>query len=169
MFKGIKKAIPQKVFFILFSILPLWFSLSYYPAYFKGLESYTYLQQSCVLLENQREKISPEEYRRKISYSYHYDGKEYVGNVYRYGMNLQSNNNRYVDKSFRKLKAGEATACFINPKNPAEAVIVQGTISPWYELVFFTLLVLAGIWGLYMSFFRPDWAEKNMIMDGDVT
>ena len=169
MVSSLKKAIPQKIFFILFVSLPLCFSVSYYSTFYKGLQSYEYEPHQCVIIVNERVKISPNDYRQNLVYSYQYNNSEYTGNLYQYGITHYSNSRRFIDKSFRKKDAGDQVECFINPDNSAEAVIVQGPVTRWYEIFLFTALLIIGLWGLLTAFLRPEWAEENMIMDGDVT
>ena len=169
MLKNLKKALPQKIFFMFFAGIPLWFSFSFYPSYYEGFKTYDYQSYECVILLNKREKFSAEDYRQKLRYSYQYGGQDFVSSLYQHGMELQSNNWSYVNKSFRKKKAGEIIECYINPENPAESVIVQGPMAPWYQIILFSMLLIIGLWGFYMSFFRPQWAEENMKIDGDVT
>lgn len=169
MLGSLSKAIPQKIFFLLFSCIPLWFSWGFFPKYYKALESDAYEGIECTLLVNQRRKISYDEVNQIVRYRYQYDGRTFYSDVYRWDMSGYSDNRRFVDRRFRKRRPGETVNCFVNPRNPAQAVIERGAVTPWYHIGFLLLLDAFGLWGLFTAFFRPGWAEENMQMDGDVT
>ena len=68
-----------------------------------------------------------------IVYTYVFNGKNYKSNVYELGTSF----NNLQQKSGIMYSAGEKTVCFINPNNPAEAVMIKPAYSSqlWWVLL----------------------------------
>jgi hypothetical protein len=82
--------------------------------------------------------------RARVEYRYTYGGEEYVGDRIR-AVNAFTTNNRENEMEDR-FAPGSQTVCYVNPRQPGEAVLVPGMISPWISGLFSLFFIGLGGW-----------------------
>ncbi len=162
------KALPQRIFFLIFLAVPLLGGVPVLYAYIKGIESLNYQQAQCYIIRNEWVKSSSGDARLDLEYSYNVGGRDYRFSRYQWGLdNHASERNKDTRRFVKSQTPGEQVDCFINAVLPSDAVIKTGSTHKIYEVVFLSLFLLFGSWGLFVALFYPDWAEENFKMDGD--
>lgn len=105
-------------------------------------------------------------YRVQVTYRYDVDGRAYLGDRYKF---MTGSSSGFGPKAaiVAALRPGTRTLCYVNPRNPADAVIERGfTADMWYSLLPM-LFVLIGGFGLYFMMFgrgRPTSLSSNVAL-----
>ncbi|HCS22640.1 MAG TPA: hypothetical protein DIW20_02730 [Rhodospirillaceae bacterium] len=165
---SITKALGQRIFFTIFLAIAGLGGLPVILSYAEGLASYRYAEVSCEILRNKWIKKQDGDYKLDLEYRYEVGGEVYTGTRYLSGLdNLSNQRLRDIRRPVKQLQPGAKAYCYVNPRNPAQSVVERGSVHPWHHAVLLGMLLLVGLWGFLTAFFMPDWAEENMIMDGD--
>ncbi|MHC4213375.1 MAG: DUF3592 domain-containing protein [Planctomycetota bacterium] len=82
-----------------------------------------------------------------VIYSYEFGGKNYKSNVYELGTSFDN----FKQRSGIMYSAGEKATCFVNPDNPAEAVMVKPTYSNqlWWVVLPIIFILIGSSIGVY--------------------
>lgn len=88
-------------------------------------------------------------YEFQVSYRYEFDGETYLGEQVK-SKELTSGVPKKLEKWQRRFVSGEASVCYVNPKDPEEAVLVRDTKASIYSLWFPGLFVVGGL-GMALS------------------
>lgn len=82
-----------------------------------------------------------------VLYSYEFDGKKYESDVYELGTSFSN----LKQRSGIMYSAGEKAICFVNPDNPAEAVMVKPAYSKqlWWAVLPISFIVIGLSMGIY--------------------
>lgn len=120
-------------------------------------------------------------YSVAISYAYRFEGREYRSNRYQF-VGGSSSGQASKAKVVAKYRRGSETICFVNPKNPSEAVLDRGNDQFWFALIPFVFIGI-GVFGITMALregksradsfpeamqaqpwlMRPDWRDGRII------
>lgn len=93
-------------------------------------------------------KIGPEvgkEYRLSVLYGYRFEGKPYSSERYSLRGSGWSSSLSKVEKLAEKFPPGSSQTCYVNPADPAFAVLKRDSKAPGYSLWFPLLFVLGGL------------------------
>jgi len=89
-----------------------------------------------------------------ITYAYRVNGRNYEGD--RYDFSLGSSSGRKAKKEIvARYREGSETVCYVNPKNPEEAVIERGRIRDWGFGLIPLVFVLVGGCGIIFAIRGP--------------
>ena len=99
-------------------------------------------------------------YSPQISYRYSFQGREYKSGVYDF-FNISSGNRSGSAEIVAKFPKGKEFTCYVDPKNPEQAVIVSGL--SWSVLfgLFPLLFVAIGLLILRFGFFHSSQSSDN--------
>jgi hypothetical protein len=150
---GIGSKIGTSLFFLVFGGMG---TLFFFLIIHAGIEAVTpnfWDKVPCVIEHSSM--TSGEDYEFEVRYRYRVEGRSYVGESYRPGYS-GSEDVDDVTELKRKYPAGSSHQCRVNPKNPAESVLLPG--SPWIlAFVCIPLVFMAvGFGGLYFT-----WKPKS--------
>lgn len=165
---SITKALGQRIFFAIFLAIAGFGGTPVVLSYAEGTASYRYDEITCEIVRNEWRKKQDGDYVLDLEYTYEVKGRAYTGTRYQWGLDDLANQRKRDMRGFvKRYPPGKKIACYVNPRQPAQSVIETGSRHPWYHAVLLTALMGFGFWGFFTALFYPDWAEKNMIMDGD--
>lgn len=106
----------------------------------------------CQILSSEikRQRLSrSSRYSADVSYLYHFDGREYRGNRYRF---LQDVECEASEAAVARYPVGSTASCFVNPKNPSESVLDLG-IGQLALGLFFLIFAVIGAVGIFTVLF----------------
>ena len=109
------------------------FIASLAPAWF-ALDARTWQETPCKILSARLDKSRSEDgtkYRADFTYSYQFDGKEYVGD--RDSATENHGRRKAAKARLNSLPVGTKTVCYVDPNDPSESVLDR-SFPVWYVL-----------------------------------
>jgi hypothetical protein len=96
----------------------------------------------------QTEQNKNQNYKLTVRYQYSFEGKEYSSDQFAIGYSGSSDYTK-SQRLLEKYPADSSTTCYVNPKNPAEAVLERSSLWIVFGLLFPIPFVLVGAGGIY--------------------
>jgi hypothetical protein len=84
----------------------------------------------------------------EVVYEYAFDGRTYQSSRYRFGGHVQEPE---ISRVLGNLRSGKGTTCWVDPDDPAEAVLVQGFSPKPADVAFGVSCLLGGLLLLTVS------------------
>ena len=112
------------------------------------ISSLAWIETPCIILNSEVKLVysssveTKNTYKILIYYKYNFNGANYVESEYNFD-NEATVFRTWKDAIVSAFPCGLATKCFVNPKNPSEAVLYRGPFTSfWYGLIPFSLLII---------------------------
>lgn len=137
----------------------------FFQPFKKSIDSNSWVETPCVITKSQLKTNTDSDgtsYRPDISYTYEYEGEKYESKLVDFSGNISSNDRVGEMESVEAYPTGSTRKCYVNPDNPAEAVLVRDWgrgLFKWVVLPFGGVFALVGL-GL-MIFGASPWLFKN--------
>jgi len=138
------------------------------PDFFSALRSYTWKQVPCTILRSSmaEEPFSPSvlHYKVKVEYAYTFDGHDHKSTRFTTGRHPGSTEPTGIQKTVGRLTPGTRTTCYVNPRNPAEAVLKRGKL--WAGLFLLTPFVIVGLMTheeIFAWFEQRKWRRRTLV------
>lgn len=109
----------------------------------------------CVIVSSGVRDVAPgnqPRWQAAVEYRYNWDGREYTGTRIRRGEGPSAHRQQAAARA-AKYPAGLKTSCFVDPEEPASAVLEHSTRAPLYS-IWFPLLFAVGGAGMLRSAWR---------------
>lgn len=121
-----------------------------WKGYTSAKETRTWTQVSGVILESAvQERVLgpsiPMEFAFKLTYEYSFERKSYLGERLRVRENPWSKERKKAEVLAGRFHIGQEVTAFVNPENPAEAILEHETKAPGYSIWFPCLFVIGGL------------------------
>ncbi len=137
-------------FFLLFFFAGL--GVGYFlilPGILKSLDSKNWAETPCAILESRVQSHSGDDgttYSIDILYAYEYAGRKYRSSQYEF---ISGSSSGYDAKAevVKRHPAGAKTVCYVNPKNPGEAVLKRELGAKAFLALFPLAFMLVGLTG----------------------
>lgn len=158
------------LFFFVFFLLGAGFTyFAMVGPFFQSTAARNWLTVPCRVLSSEVKKHSDSDgatYRAEITYAYSVDGTQYRGDRYQF-LRWSSGSSRGVDEAVARHPAGAETFCFVNPRNPRDAVLDRSfTSMGWFVLI---PLVFVGIGATGFVWAIRGGGMSSAIADADAT
>jgi len=116
----------------------------------RAKETRNWPQVPCVILvseveERLHDEQSPVEYRHQVVFGYEWQGERLVSEQASLRGNPWSSKRDVVFDRASKLKAGDATLCYVSPADPSFAILKPDSMAPLYSIWFPGVFVLGGL------------------------
>jgi hypothetical protein len=135
------------------------FCIWLFTAYLRVLETYDWTETPCEITDARIEKSrfsksSPVTYELKVEYRYRAGGMDRTSSKIRRRDGSKRKPSRdYVEEVAQEYAEGTAQVCYVNPKNPDEAVLEHDSKAVGYVIWFPGLFVVGGL-GIMISALR---------------
>jgi len=106
-------------------------------------------------------------YAFTVQYTYECDGRQYQGSVYKRGYST-SNTYSEAEEIARQFPVGREAVCYVDPDNPATAVLQRSSLLFGAMILVPGIFVLIGAGGIYFTWRRPTPAKAEPIATGSV-
>ncbi len=117
----------------------------------------------CAIVASEVREVGGESpYAITIGYQYDFGGRRYSGSAYKRGYSA-SDTYSGVQKIVQKYPVGRATVCYVNPGNPAEAVLKRNSLLIGFAALFPLIFVAIGAGGIYFIWRKSPPAEARPI------
>jgi hypothetical protein len=143
-------------FFSIFALVGILVGLGLGYAVYQSIEPHFWTQTPCTIIESRRAEAGVEPDRAKdfvIRYRYQVDGRDHTSDQFTTGIK-ESLSTSKIERLLLTHPPGSSSQCYVNPKNPNEAVLQRGAL--WF--VAFLLLpgafLAVGVGGL-IALLRP--------------
>ena len=151
--KGILGKGCMSAFFFVFFAMGLGFTVFIVYAAYQAVETRGWDKTDCHVLSSVvTEKRGEDPYRFEVEYAYTHGGRgaERRSSTYTRGYAGSSD---YSDASrlVGRYSAGSKAKCFVNPKNPSEAVLDHGSLMMLPFIVIPLIFVAVGAGGIYFT------------------
>ena len=93
-------------------------------------------------------------YILQVRYAYEYEGERYLSDQIRRNMTVESGSLKAIGKKAERYPPGTETVCFVNPDDPAEAILKKDTKAALKSIWFPGIFVIGGV-GIAAAAFRP--------------
>ena len=117
----------------------------------KIIQAGSWKQTPCTILSSEVED-NDESYSVAISFSYEYQGQPYTSDRYDF-VDIGTGGRTSKERIVAKYKEGTEQVCFVDPANPAEAVLSRGFNHKMWWGLFGVPFMLVGLVGYYALFF----------------
>lgn len=87
---------------------------------------------------------SPEAYRLRLEYAYDFGGRPFTSSRYK-RIDGPSNHRKKIEAIIKRVPAGSDVVCFVDPDDPATAVLRRDSRAPLYTIWFPGLFVVGGL------------------------
>jgi len=116
----------------------------------RALETRSWPQVPCVILvseiqERLHDPQSPIEYRHHIVFGYEWEGERLTSDQASLRGNPWSSKRDVVLNRSARIQAGDERMCFVNPADPAFAILEPDSMAPLYSIWFPGVFVLGGL------------------------
>lgn len=140
------------IFFAIFTLFGTVITVFLAKEVFRGIETRNWQESLCTISFSEVAQGSGDTpYSLKVRYFYRFNGRRYEGGRYK---RSKENYDKYskARNLVDSYPPGSTVSCYVNPQNPAQAVLKQNSL--WYALIiFFPLIFVAiGLGGLYAVF-----------------
>lgn len=102
-------------------------------------------------------------YTIAVKYDYRFNGREYTSEKYDF-YEISTGEREWKEAVVKEIPPGTETVCYVNPDNPAEAVLSRGKNVGFVTAIPGILFLLVGLFALYAAFFGdliPSRAAKS--------
>lgn len=113
-----------------------------------------WVETPCVITRS--EVIGRDTFRIEVDFDYEFDGQKFYGNRFKFG-DMSTNGRAAHQRQAARYKVGSEQVCYVNPRNPAESVLLrESSISLWWGLfpVPFMLIGLGTYWYIFSGRFK---------------
>lgn len=114
--------------------------------------------QSATIDDSQLTQHHAPKYRLDVRYTYEFAGKSHTGTRVK-RLPVEKANRKKLVALQEQYPAGSNTTCYVNPEDPAFAVLEKDSKAALYSIWFPGLFVVGGL-GIAVSAFLPDQRKK---------
>ena len=127
-------------------------------SYQRAMETRTWIETPCrivssVVLSEHPTPHSPMAYRLGLQYEYEFKGTRHIGTKVK-RVEGESPHKDKIEALADDHPGGRTTVCFVNPAQPAEAILQHATKAALYSIWFPLLFVLGGGMMAWRALFR---------------
>ena len=120
-----------------------------WQGYQRARVTQAWVETPCVVVEAEVESFlptpnSPVAFRFLVEYEYEFAGEQHVGTRYKRIDGPTSQEDRAEGK-LERFPPGKVTVCFVDPKEPSEAVLKRDSKGPLYSIWFPALFMVGGL------------------------
>ena len=124
------------------------FCLALMKGFNHARETHSWVETPCQIvnsqvIEHRPTPNSPMSYIPKIEFTYSYEGTDYSGDKIK-RVDGPTNHREKADDTVATWPKGKSV-CFVNPKDPATAILKQSTRAPGYSMWFPGLFIVGGL------------------------
>ncbi len=150
------------LFFFFFFALGTFFEVVIIREFGRNVVQYTWKKTSCQIARSSVTKTgtSKSPYRFIVRYSYEYNARKYTSDVYRRD-NKNSKTYTDADELVRRYPEGSENACYVNPSDPAQAVLKRGSLLIGLFALLPLIFIFIGGGGLYVMITGKTKAKKK--------
>lgn len=132
------------LFFLVFFLMGSFFEVMVAREFLQRIQRYTWEKVPCRIMTSQVDERGPRDrpYSLVVAYAYEYGGKPYQGSVYAAGYRGENSYNK-TSRLAAKYPEGRETVCYLNRRQPTEAVLDRGSL--WFGFVLLFPLIFVGI------------------------
>jgi hypothetical protein len=117
----------------------------------------------CTIVASEVQEVGGESpYAAAISYQYDYGDRRHSGSAYKRGRSACDTYSG-AQKVVQKYPVGRATVCYVNPRNPAEAVLKRNSLLIGFAALFPLIFVAIGAGGIYFIWRKPPPAKVKPV------
>lgn len=155
---GVVGKLGLSLFFLMFFLMGSLFEVLIARDFLQRVQRRFWKTASCTILktEIEEERGSENPYKLAIQYDYQYQGISYRSNTY--ALKYEGSDSYAKTSNLaRRYTQGSQQRCFVNPKQPSQAVLSRGSLWMGFALLFpliFVVIGLGGITGIW--FFGSD-------------
>lgn len=126
----------------------LLFTVVLWRSYQRAMETRAWIETPCrivssVVLSEHPTPHSPMAYRLGLQYEYEFKGERHIGTKVK-RVEGESPHKDTIEALADEYPAGKKTTCFVNPTQPAEAILQHATKAALYTIWFPLLFVFGG-------------------------
>lgn len=123
----------------------------------KSVRQRFWKQTPCKILESKIEEDSKrgEPFEFKVRYEYEFEGNKRTSANYKRG-SCRTDEYHKAAKILRRYPAGKDAVCYVNPKDPSQAVLKRGSLLFGFVILFPLIFILIGAGGVYLAIFARD-------------
>lgn len=126
------------------------FTVLMWDSYQRAVDQRSWPQVEAVMLsseveEYQHDEFSPTEYRLKILYGYEWQGEAMTGDRLSARGSASSKEREKIQGQAKAFPAGGKVSVYVNPKNPAFAILNPDSKAAGYSIWFPLLFVVGGL------------------------
>ncbi|MBN2269096.1 MAG: DUF3592 domain-containing protein [Sedimentisphaerales bacterium] len=149
------------IFFLFFFAMGMLFEVLVGWEFSKAVRQRFWKQTPCTITASTIEEkpSSNDPYTFKVAYEYEFNSAKYASTTYKRGYKGCDEYHK-ADKIAKRYPPGKQALCYVNPADPATAVLKRGSLLFGFVLLFPLIFVLIGAFGIYASLFSRD--KKTM-------
>ena len=166
---GVAGKFGLSVFFFVFFAMGSLFEVLIVREFGRAVGQWSWKKVPCTIVgsEVQERKDSEEPFAFVVRYKYDYGGRPYAGLEYK---RRYSGTDKYTkaQQLVQKYPSGLSTSCYVNPKNPAEAVLKRDSLAIGLVFFFPLIFVVIGAGGIYFIWRKQPPEAKKPIAAGAI-
>jgi hypothetical protein len=153
------------LFFLVFFAMGMLFEVTLVREIARNVVSRGWPEVSCTILESSVRDDSRQSnpYRFAVKYQYIYEGITWQSKQYQF-QNTNFDDYQAAQKLVNAYPVGASAVCYVNPKNPAEAILRHTSMVSAFFIIIPTIFVLIGGGGIYGTWFY----KKKKVPEGTV-
>jgi len=147
--KNLRSALGGAFFGLVVAAIGCFFVYALWVGFGRAKETRGWAETACQItrsevVEERPTPNSPVAYRAVVEYSYEFGGQSLTGTKIKRVDGPTSHPKRAAQVT-EEFPSGLRLNCWVNPDNPAQAILKHGTLAPLYSIWFPGLFVVAGI------------------------
>jgi len=155
------------LFFLLFFTMGSLFELFVVRAFWHTLAQRTWKKTPCTIVSSEVQERTARDapFAWAVSYRYTHEGQSYTNSGYRRN-DEASGSYSDMQRLARKYPAGRNAFCYVNPRNPDQAVLTRDSLALGLVIPFPLIFVAIGIGGAVLIWCRPAAEAETSIAAG---
>jgi len=151
------------LFFLVFFAMGSLFEVLILREFGRAVGQRSWKPVPCTLVASEVREVGGESpYVAAVSYQYEYGGQRHSGSAYKRGYSA-SDTYSGAQKIVQRYPVGRTTVCYVNPNNPAEAVLKRNSLLIGLVALFPLIFVAIGAGGVYFIWRKSPPAEAKPI------
>ncbi len=134
---------------------------------YKDFLTRSWQETRCTITESRVDTVS-DGYEFKVSYVYSFEGRNYTSHKYK--LNYNSDNSvAKSDRLSKKYYEDKQTVCFVNPKNPRQAILAHNSLMVGFAVLLPLIFVVLGGIIIYAGWKPPTAAKTSSFSETSKT